>query len=137
MRGNRLPQTDTIARHCSPRKLSEDGQRPLIAAFLLNEHDHLSVNWVEFFGGCDREEQLSALRDALGKHRTVKESHKLALLRVSSIITLNYDHQWDLSVLHWPIENDPSHSGIFGFGDDPMIVSEALSNLQCELVRAK
>jgi hypothetical protein len=69
-----------VARHCQPGALREDGS-PGPAAFTCDDIDGISCHWLEYFPG-DRAAQLSQVRAALAARRTVRKTHKLALLQV-------------------------------------------------------
>ena len=131
MTGDIVPTEDHISRYCSPLRCTEEGQ-VTGAAFQLREIDeYLSVNWLEYLQQAIWQEKIQEVRRVLNSKLRLTANAKIAVLNVGDIIdhvrTKSPDHR-NLSVLHEPIEDDPSqeddlsHSGIYGFKyEDPMI----------------
>jgi hypothetical protein len=123
-----LPDTNHVARHVQPGALDED-QRPGPAAFQPRETEpYLSVQWVEHFGSIsDRETVIPLVRQALGRQRTIRKSHKIAVLNIGESkrhVTKNSDRR--IRFEHLPIEpDDLGHAGIFGI--DSLYIAELLT----------
>lgn len=138
MKGDLLPDQDHICRYCSATKFTENG---LItgAAFQLRPVDkYLSVNWLEFFQLADRHEQIREVRKVLRLKPGARA--KLAVLNVEEIVNFVHTQSPDarkLRVLHEPIENDPSHSGIYGFGCDEHLIADLIAETVQETYPAK
>lgn len=126
MTGDPVPTQDHISRCCFASKCTEEGQ-VTGAAFQLREgiDKYLSVNWLEYLQQVNRQEEIQEVRRVLNSKLRLTANAKIAVLNVGDILnhvrTKSPDNR-NLSVLHEPIEDDLSHSGIYGFKyDDPMI----------------
>lgn len=75
-----IPDAHHVARHCQPTSLREDGT-PGPGAFICDDADGISCNWLEYFPG-ERARQVSQVQAALAAQRTVRKTHKLAILNV-------------------------------------------------------
>lgn len=75
-----IPDEHHVARHCQPTSIREDGT-PGPGAFTCDDFDGISCNWLEYFPG-ERTRQISEVRAALAARRTIRKSHKLAILNV-------------------------------------------------------
>jgi hypothetical protein len=115
MRGDRLPDQDHVSRYCRPKTLQEDGQ-PSGASFMLRPgEEFLSVNWLEYFDVPDRRAQITQVRRVLTLTR--QTTAKIAVLNVGGILDhVHRNSDRVLAVLHEPEQDDPSHSGIHGYG---------------------
>jgi hypothetical protein len=148
VKGDKVPDTDTIARYCPFGRLSESG-RPTKAAFALTDSDraddnpHLSVNWFEYFRNKSREEQVNEVRAILAKKLSrVGGQAKLALTKVSEIRSKVREADIDVRILHWPDKqpnfyNDVSHAGIFDVEAEEDVIALKLSQIKFEMVAAK
>lgn len=122
MKGDPIPDQDHISRYCSAMHCTENGQVTGTAFQLRQIEDYLSVNWLEFFHLADRKEEIREVRKALRLKLGAKA--KIAVLNVGKTISYVRTQSPDarnLSMLHEPEEDDPSHSGIYGFHDDHLI----------------
>src|SRR5271170_7867554 len=88
LKGDRLPPTHHVARHCrkndlviDPNTLAPSGVQECA---LVPDPDGLSSTWLEFFGG-DRSHNLAGVRRVIGL--TPKPSNRLAVLNVGRIET--------------------------------------------------
>jgi hypothetical protein len=132
-----LPDPDHISRYCKPKTLSEDG-RPSRTSFMLKSSESfLSVNWLEFYGSIGREAQLDQIRQHI--QLSLASTGKFAVLNVGK--TLKHIHlasgTTDLSVLHEPTLEDPSHSGIHGYTYEDDLVADLLAEVVQEIYPAK
>ena len=125
MKGDRVPENHHISRYCSTTRCTEDGQVTGAAFELRQTEEYLSVNWMEFLNLVDRAEEIRAVRRILSSKITVGTNAKIAILNVGEIVTHVRANSPDfkiLSVIHEPEEDDPSHSGVYGFEyNDPLI----------------
>jgi len=128
VKGDPLPDQDHICRYCSVTKFTEDGLITGAAFQLRPSHKYLSVNWLEFFQLADRQEQIGEVRKSLRLKPGAKA--KLAVLNVEEIVNFVHTQSPDarkLRVLHEPEENDPSHSGIYGFGYNDHLIADLIA----------
>jgi hypothetical protein len=145
MKGDPIPETDTVSRYCPFGRLSEAG-RPTIAAFQMRDSDlvgtnpHLSVNWLEYFRDKSRDEQIAEIREVfVRKMQRVGGQAKFALAKVSEIHEKVKEVGREVRILHWPVveDNDDSHAGIFDIDNDFDVIAQALSRMNFEMVAAK
>ena len=137
MRGDRLPDKDHISRYCKFKSLVND--QPSGASFMLRTDDEfLSVNWLEYFGLKDCQEQMSQVRQNIRLNLAPRA--KFAVLNVGNVINYVRENGPDnrvLSVLHEPEEDDPSHSGIHGYGFEDDWVADLITEVVQETHPAK
>ncbi len=145
MKGDGIPESDTVSRYCRATTLSESG-RPTTAAFQLRDHEladdnpHISVNWLDYFRGESKDEQIGKIRTIFArKMRSVGAQAKFALAKVSEIHEKAREIGLEVRVLHWPDTefNDESHAGIFDVDVDPDVIAQALSRMNYEMVSAR
>ncbi len=73
MKGDLIPESDTICRYCRRGTLSDITGKPTGASFQLRERDlqsenpHISVNWLDFFNDKDKEGQIEEIRTILSQ----------------------------------------------------------------------
>lgn len=137
MKGDPLPEQDHISRYCSATRLTEDGLITGAAFHLRPSKKYLSVNWLEFFQLGDRQEQIGEVRKA--SRLNLGARAKLAVLNVEKMVNFVRTQSPDarkLRVLHEPEENDPSHSGIYGFGCDDHLIADLIAETVQELYPA-
>ena len=90
----------------------------------------MSGSWVERVGG-DFEVQLDRVRRELANStRTVKSTHKLAVIQVQNIVDLGSRYRRDLHVVHTPdpVAGLPSHSEIRGIPPEDRILQQKLAD---------
>ena len=137
MSGDRLPDKDHISRYCKFTSLVND--QPSMASFMLGPDDkYLSVNWLECFGLTDCREQMSQARQNIRLNLAPRA--KFAVLNVGNVINYVRENGPDnrvLSVLHEPKEDDPSHSGIHGYGLEDYWVACLIADVVQETHPAK
>ena len=126
MKGDPLPGKNHISRYCAPKTVP-DGQ-PTGASFLLrNREEFLSVNWMEYFGGTDQKAQLAKIREHI--ELSLKKSGLFAVLNVGRVIDqVRRFGEKQLAILHEPTEGDPSHSGVYGYQHEDLLVAELIAD---------
>ena len=115
MKGEKIPDQNHIARFCRPLQVNEEQIQA--TAFMLREGEEcLSVNWLEFLNCSNRENEITKLRTIYSETFTVGARAKIAVLNVGEVrkkvLTESPDGR-NLEVLHDPLINDLSHSGIY------------------------
>ena len=130
MKGEKIPDQNHIARFCRPMQAPE-GQIQA-TAFMLRETDknHLSVNWLEFLNCSSRESEITKIRTIYSEtFLSVGARAKIAVLNVGGVrkkvLTESPDGR-NLEVLHAPLMNDPSHSGIYNLKQDDELIAELI-----------
>jgi len=128
MKGETIPDQNHIARFCRPMQAPE-GQIQA-TAFMLREVDkNLSVNWLEFLNCSSRESEITKIRTIYSETFTVGARARIAILNVGEVrkkvLTDSPDGR-NLEVLHDPLMNDPSHSGIYNLKQDDELIAELI-----------
>ena len=140
-----LPDRDHVARYCKPSTVDERGH-PLASAFGIRAgENHLSVNWLECFGGrsgreviSERDAAVSRVREMLrSKGFRLRPSGRFALLNVGEVKTaIRRAFGRSLHFDHLPLPDDASHAGILGYTEeDRMIAAEIRAVVRAEDVR--
>lgn len=110
MIGLALPDTDHVARYCSPRR-TENGL-PHVAAFKPRVgEDYISGNWLEFFKEGNKAANLKRVKAAVGKKLKLSRNGLFAILNVGAAKAAITSAE--LRIEHMPMEDDPSHAGIY------------------------
>ena len=128
MTGDDLPDDDHVVRYAKPTSVRTDGKVDG-SAFRLrsNRPDDigLSVNWLECFCECTKDEQLAAVRRL--SRLQMRERGRLAEMNVGATKQYVRTELEGLRFIHTPLvaegtyKADPSHSEIAGFppGNSP------------------
>ncbi len=130
MAGAPLPNDDQISRYCKPSSV-EDGL-PLAAAFIPKQSaDHLSVNWLEYFGATNLSAAVERVREVFrNKGYGLRPNGRFAVLNVGAAKMAVYGAmQRPLSIEHLPLPDDNSHAGIFGYSSEDLTVAVELATL--------
>ncbi|AIA31968.1 hypothetical protein Y981_11200 [Leptospirillum ferriphilum YSK] len=107
-------------------------------AFRLRKNEeYLSVNWLEFLEKTTREEEIAEVRNVLRKKLTIGSQSRIAIANVGSLIN-HIRAKKILKVQHEPeLPDDPSHSGIFGYGIDDDLIEFMIAEVFQEIYPAK
>jgi len=141
MKNGPLPDQHHISRYCSPTRCTEDGQ-VTSAAFRLREGENaLSVNWLEFLSSTDRDTQIQEIRKVLAsKMNKIGANAKIAALNIGQMRDYVRTHSPDsrnLPVLHDPLVDDPSHSGIYNLREDDDLIATLIAEVVQETYSAR
>ena len=131
MTNHPLPADDHISRYCKPSAVDESGL-PMANAFSLRQgENHLSVNWLEYFGETKLNAAVERVREVFrSKDFQVKANGRFAVLNVGAVKTAAHQAvDRTLSIDHLPLSDDPSHAGIFGYASEDLAVAIELSAL--------
>ena len=132
MKGDPLPGKDHISRYCAP-KTAPDGQ-PTGASFMPKEGDDefLSVNWMEHFGETDQKAQIAKIREYI--ELSLAKYGLFAVLNVEKVIDqIQMFGEKKLAILHEPTQGDPSHSGVYGYQHEDLLVAELIAEIVIEI----
>ena len=128
MKGETIPDQNHIARFCRPMQAPE-GQIQATAFMLRADDESLSVNWLEFLDCSNRENEITKMRTIYSETFTVGARARIAILNVGEVrkkvLTESQDGR-NLEVLHTPLMNDPSHSGIYNLKQDDELIAELI-----------
>jgi hypothetical protein len=128
MKGEIIPDNDNIARFCLPSKI-DNGQIQATAFMLRQNEESLSVNWLESLKCSNRESEITQIREIYSKRFTVKPLAKITVLNVGKVrkeVRKKSPDGRNLEVLHEPLEDDPSHSGIYNLKPDNELIAELI-----------
>lgn len=139
MKGDKIPDHDHVARYCKPTQISS-GQIEATAFMLRRDEESLSVNWLEFLRLSSRDEEITSLRRIYSAKLSVGACAKIAVLNVgevrNKVLTESPDKR-NLEILHDPLGNDPSHSGIYNFRNDDELIAELILETVLETYPAR
>ncbi len=129
MKGEKIPDQNHIARFCRPMQAPE-GQIQATAFMLRADEESLSVNWLEFLNCSSRESEITKIRTIYSEtFSSVGARAKIAILNVGEVrkkvLTESPDGR-NLEVLHDPLINDLSHSGIYSLKQDDELIAELI-----------
>ena len=133
MSGISLPDEAHISRYCRPSAVGQDGL-PLAAAFQLKEgEDYLSVNWLEYYRTPDLKTAVARVRKVFRvKGYRLRQNGRFAVLSVGAAKVAVSEVTGSLPRIdHLPLDDDASHSGIFGCKADNLAVAAELKTLVC------
>ena len=125
MNGDPLPEDDHVSRYCKPTSVDRQGL-PMAAAFRLRQgEEYLSVNWVEYLGAPDLPAAVERIRDVFRrKNYALRANGRFALLQVGDAKTAVHEGVgYALRFDHLPLDNDQSHTGVFGYTADDLAVA--------------
>jgi hypothetical protein len=125
-----LPDDDHISRYCKPSTV-DDGI-PMFTAFIpRQDEDHLSVNWLEYFGETELNAAVERVREVFhSKGFTLRPNGRFAVLNVEAARTAVHEAVGrTLNIDHLPLSDDPSHSGILGYSSEDLAVAVELAAL--------
>ncbi len=132
MTGDEIPDTDHVARYCSPRMVV-DGLPALEAFIPIPVDAPLSVAWVEYFGRAGDAVTFDELRDAVGAHLALRENGRFAVLNVGQAKRATQLPQvGPLGITQAPRVDYPSHAEITGLLFETPRRSRALQRLVSE-----
>ena len=143
MKDDPIPPDHHISRYCKGSSILDDEVTG--ASFALrDDDDYLSVNWLEFLGLGDRNDEIEEVRRVLGTKLRVTGTAKLAVLNVSDTqdyVRQNSEDDRDLKILHRPNEPpdkpDISHSGIFDTKEDEQLIADLIAERVLETYAAR
>ncbi len=129
MKRETIPDPHHVARLCNPKHIS-DGVIQASAFMLRMGEENLSVDWLEFLNCSRRGNEITELRHIYSKRFIKVPTHaQIAVLNVGQMrekVRKESPDKRDLSVVHNPEFNDPSHSGIYNLKQDDEMIAELI-----------
>jgi len=122
-KGDSLPENSHTCHYCPPRKV-QDGVVLAEAFIPKSGADHLSGNWIEFFGDVI-EKSVDEIRACfLRVDYKIRAKGRFVVIN-STIVkdTVTDNHDRELQFLFWPENGNDSHIGIFGYSDEDQDIS--------------
>ena len=101
-------------------------------AFIPRQNeDHLSVNWLEYFGETELNAAVERVREVFrSKDFTLRPNGRFAVLNVEAAKTGVLEAvRLTLNINHLPCNDDPSHAGILGYASEDLAVAIELAAL--------
>jgi len=131
MKSDPLPGKDHFSRYCAP-KTAPDGQ-PTGASFMPRKgEEFLSVNWMEHFGKTCQNAQIAKIREHI--ELSLAKYGLFAVLNVGKVIDqIQRLGDKKLAILHEPTQGDPSHSGVYGYQHEDLLVAELIAEVVIEI----
>lgn len=126
-----LPKDDHISRYCKPSVMADNGL-PMASAFGLRQgEEYLSVNWLEYFHLTDLSPAVEKVREAFrSKGYQVRPNGRFVVLNIGAAKRVVIEGvRCVLRINHHPLEEDPSHACILGYGPDDLMVAVELAAL--------
>ena len=118
--GDKLPDSDEIARYCKPSEYDLDAGMPMIGAFLRRQNEpDLSVNRLQFFQGADRPSAVDCVRTEIGNHYQLRPNGRFVVLNVGDVQSAAKDRGYDVNIIYTPEPLRPSHSSIVDLPSTP------------------
>ena len=132
MTGDELPDSDHVARYCSPRLVVD--RLPILEAFVPQPVEApLSVVWVEYFGDPQDTATFDKLRGSVGAHLVLRQNGRFAVINVGRAKGAMQSHPGQsFRIQHAPLEDFPSHAAITGLISGTPRRSRALQRLVSE-----
>ena len=126
-----LPDGHHMSRYCKPSSVGRDGL-PLASAFRLKAgEEYLSVNWLEYFRSAHLGAAVECVRKSFRrKGYGLRPNGRFAVLSVGSAknaVAAAVGRSG--RVEHLPLDNDPSHAGLFGDPSHDLAVAVELRAL--------
>lgn len=136
-----IPAEDTLGRHCQPKDfdfaLSDTSNKPLPlihhTAFIPSD-DGLSTVWLEYFQGVAIQQQISACVEQIKNNRTVRASHRLALVNVGDLQSCGKHFASSIDAVHDPQQNFACHSLVLGIDPEQSELLNLLATQVTQLV---
>ncbi len=140
MKGDTIPDNNHIARLFFPKHVDNDQIQATAFQLRPSNDDFLSVNWLEFLNCQSRESEIEEIQKVYCAKLDVRPRAKIAVLNVgevrNKVLTESPDSR-NLEVLHAPLMNDPSHSGIYNLKQDDELIAELILETVCESYSAR
>ena len=115
-----LPDSDNVVRYVGGSKIGENHRIDGAAFCRRHDEDGPSVNWLEFFSGLDKQQQIAEVRRLIHL-RILGRTAAFAELNVGDVKQRLRDELPDVYVIHKPEPadhnfpaSDPSHCEIMG-----------------------
>ncbi len=140
MKGDELPDDDHVVRYAKPALVREDGSVGGEAFQLRSGEESLSVNWLEYFPGISKPQQVQQVRQR--SRLRLRPNGRFAELNVGQTKEHVHGELTDLRFVHDPIEAedgfeaDPSHSEIAGLPAADSPEAELVGDMIAEYVTA-
>lgn len=126
-----IDDSQHISRYCKPLCVSASGLPLGCAFYLRSNEEYLSVNWLGYYDESDLHKSLDCVREAFQKKGfSTSKRGRYVILKVSKIKSLlSIFSSEECRVEHLPSENDPSHSGIFGYSESDKTIALRIAEL--------
>ena len=140
MKGEELSSKDHIVRYVKPSNMHEervDGSEFQLSSERPDEKG-VSVNWLEYYAGYTKEEQLAEVRRVIPV--TLRKNGRFAELNVGKIKRHLAEEFFPLRIIHVPLgaegerKANPSHSEIRGLPEPGSNQAEIIGDMIAECI---
>ncbi len=129
-----IPADDYVVRYVKPSLITE-GRINGVVFMLRPKERGLSVNWLDFYENCSKNQQLDEVRAS--SRMEMKKNGRLAELKVGSTKEhLISEINKSMIFKHRPGDDDPSHSEILGLPDSGTPEAHLIGDLIAKTVTA-
>jgi len=144
MKGDTVPDTDHVTRHCRPKQIDDNGEIQGSAFMLRDVETGLSVDWLEKLRCSNREDEIAEIRNIYySRFNRIGAGDKIAVLNVGRVrnhVRVGTPDGRILEVIHTPEidddEEDP-HSEIINMRPEPMRIAELIRETILETYSAR
>ena len=106
-----LPDDDEVARYCKPSEYDHDGRTPKVAAFMKRENEvDVSVNHLQFFHGCGREEAVDCIRREFGVCYDLRPRGRFVVFSVAPAKAAVKAEGFDIRIIYTPKPARPARA---------------------------
>ena len=129
MSGRLIPDSDHVSRYCKP-SVVQNGL-PIVAAFLARPNEeYVSVNWVEYLDARDLPVAIGKVRAGFQRRGySLRPNGRFVVLNVGSCKESATRVNQQVRFEHLPRDDDRSHAGIVGIGEDDFAVAAEITRL--------
>lgn len=136
--GDSLLDDDEVARYCRPSDYDRQANTPVVTAFMRREKEpDLSVNRLQFFSDCAREEAVDCIRREFcaPENYECRPNGRFVVFNVAQAKAAVKEKGFDIGVEYTPKPAEspkpaqPSHCSIFGLPTDKQQETRAATAL--------
>ncbi len=120
-----------VGRHCYKKNHFADDERTILTSDVFKLRDgepYLSVNWLEYRDGNDEARIAGVWSDIQKAGRTVKKNKdRLGVINIGRAKAIGSEFGAELLVTHEPINDNKSHSALWGIDPDGKDMQQELA----------
>ncbi len=141
-----LPPTSHITKLVKKSLVHNGGKIDGKALLPRPKEDYMSVNWLEYDGNTDLEVCVQNIINIYKDKLKVKKNDRLPIINVQRAIEYvkaETDDRRKIQILYKPelkpdhTYGDPSHSGVYGYSHEDVIIGELLTDIVQQVHRAE
>ncbi len=128
-----LPDDTFVVRYAKPSLINDKRINGAVFVLRLGENE-LSVNWLDFFENCNKEQQLDKVRESSQMY--MNKNGLLAEMNVGITKNQLVGELESISFKHKPCDDDPSHSEVLGLPLSETPEAELIGDMIAQTVTA-